>query len=356
MQRPSQPSFHRDDASSTVMGAVVFGFASFLQQQGVAVDTIFERSSIHPDVLLQPNQPISLRSFLNAIEIGVRVTGNEDFGLWFGNQYRPEFLGLLGYLALSSATLGDALQNMAKYLPVFQSKSEFSLRTVQGKVHMEYRLVDGSIVNRRHDAEMTLGIILNIMRRALGERWSPLEVKFCHSLSGSWKGHLKAFQSEVRFGQTTNAIVFNREELARPMLGADPQLLRLTMEHFDFLKLSSAVRVSVSDRVLSEIIDVIPAGLPRLETIADRLSLPTWTLSRQLRYEGTKFSDLVDGARKQLSCFYLQHSSLSISQLASTLGYCEVSSFTHAFTRWFEMPPKKWRERFRGCESQDDAR
>lgn len=334
---------------ATVMGAVVSGLASFLRNQGAEAEDIFERSAINPDVLADPNQPISLPAFLKAVDTAAQLTGSDNFGLWLGNQYRPEFLGLWGYIGLSSATLGEALINMSRYFPEFQSHSTLKLNYLQGRVCLEYGLLDGSIVSRRHDAEMTLGNVLNVMRRALGERWAPLEVHFNHCRPDCWQDHEKAFRSDVRFEQENNALIFNASDLRRPMPGADPQLLLIAQQSLSTLKLSNSVRVTVAERTRSEIIDMIHSDTPRIEHISDRLGMPTWTLNRQLKDEGHTFTSLFEAVRRELACYYLERSNMSVSRLSELLRYTETSSFTHAFTRWFGESPRRWRERHRGA-------
>ena len=334
---------------TTVMGAVISGFAAYVREQGAEAEDIFERSAINPDVLNEPHQPISLRAFLKAIDTAAQLTGNDNFGLWLGNQYRPEFLGLWGYVGLSSATLGEALVNMSRYFPDFQSRSMLKLSHAQGKVRLEYGLLDGSIASRRHDAELTMGNILNVMRRALGDRWSPLEVHFNHSRPECWQDHQKAFHADIRFEQETNALIFNAADLSRAMPGADPQLLLIAKQSFSVLKLSSSVRLTVAERARSEIIDTIHTETPRIDHIADRLGLPVWTLTRQLKDEGYTFTTLFESVRRELACYYLAESRMTISRLSELLRYTEVSSFTHAFNRWFGESPRHWRERHRGA-------
>ncbi|AVD83797.1 MULTISPECIES: AraC family transcriptional regulator [Pseudomonas] len=336
---------------ATVMGAVVSGFASFLRLQGAEAEDIFERSAINPDVLGDPNQPISLPAFLKAVDTAATLTENDNFGLWLGNQYRPEYLGLWGYVGLSSATLGDALLNMSRFFPEFQSRSFFKVNHFQGKVRLEYGLLDSTIISRRHDAEMTLGNVFNVMRRALGERWAPLEVHFSHARPECWQDHQKAFRTDVRFEQSSNAIILNASDLSRAMPGADPQLLLIAQQSFGVLRVAGSVRLTTAERVRSEIIDSIPGGVPRIEQVADRLGIPVWTLTRQLKDEGQTFSGLFDSVRKEMAYYYLEKTAINISKLAELLGYTETSSFTHAFNRWTGESPKRWRDQARYAES-----
>lgn len=342
-----QQSYDAISDAATVLATVASGFAAFTDQQGVDVAEIFDRSALNPEILNDPNRPIALSGFLNALDTASDITQNENFGLWLGHQFRPEYLGLWGYIGLSSATLGDALGNMVSCFPYFQRKSALRLTPYRGKVRLEYRLYDGAIISRRHDAELTLGVLCNVIKRALGDQWAPVEVHFTHAIPEGWHEHERAFGCEVRFNQEVNGIVLQPTEFVRVMPGADHQLLMVMQQSLKLLHDSNAIPASVTDKVRAEIVELMYHGCPRLEDVAVRLGIPAWTLSRQLKDEHQNFSSLVELVRQDMACHYLRHTRLSVSAVAYTLGYTETSSFSHAFQRWFGVSPRHWRERER---------
>ncbi len=334
--------------SATVLASAASGFASYAKSEGLDVEELFDQSSLSTDLLADPTQAICLRSFLDMMDRAANVTGNDNFGLWLGNQFQPEHFGHLGYVALSSATVGDALANMIRYFQLFQRQSVLSFKPYRGKLRLEYQLQDASIVSRRHDAELTMGAIMNILKRALGSQWSPEEVHFSHASPEGWREHRKAFRAEALFNQDVNGMVLRSSDLTKAMPGADPQLKMIILQSFKLQHGQNGVESTVSDRVSSAIVELISAGCPRLEDVALRTGVPSWTLSRQLKDEGGSFSSLVESVRKDLAGHYLEKTSMNISKVAEQLGYTETSSFSHAFARWFGVSPKRWRELRRG--------
>ena len=139
-------------------------------------------------------------------------------------------------------------------------------------------------------------------------------------------------------------MVLRSSDLTKAMPGADPQLQMIILQSFKFLHGQNSVESTVSDRVSSVLVELISAGCPRLEDVALRTGVPSWTLSRQLKDEGVSFSSLVESVRKDLAGHYLEKTSMNISKVAEQLGYTETSSFSHAFVRWFGVSPKRWRE------------
>ncbi|ANQ23770.1 hypothetical protein BA893_19225 [Vibrio natriegens] len=331
---------------STVLSSVVSGFVNYTQNQGVDVYNILERSALSIELLESPNNPAPLGSLIKAFDLAAYETQNDNFGLWLGNMYAPEELGIWGYVGLTSNTLRDALHNMVDFFPYYQGKSSLKLSSYQGKISIEYTLLDGSILSKRHDAELTLGIIMNVIRRACGSNWSPLEVHFKHPAPQAWREHSRAFNSEIYFNQIENAIILEPTDLNRPMPGADPHLLQILIQSFKSLWLMQPLaKTSLTERVKSTIVDVLPNEIPKLENIADNMNMPSWTLKRKLKQENRTFSSLLDEVRKELADNYLMTSELSMSQISEKLGYKETSSFSHSFSRWYDCSPKDWRSK-----------
>lgn len=330
-------------AATSVLATVTVGLAAFIEQQGADADSVFGRAGLRVDLPERPNAPIALRDFCHVLDEAVRRTGNDNFGLWFGAQFAPEALGLLGYLALSSATLGQAIRNMVDHFPVHQQNSVLQLTQDDGICRLEYRVNDGAILKRRQDAELSLGMFCNVMRRALGPGWAPLEIQFEHARPGVWQDHRQAFRSDVRFNQPSNVIIFRAQALARPMPDADARLLAIIRQSLQMLGDGPRPALLLAARVKAEMLGLLPAGEPRLEQVAERLRLPPWTLRRRLDEEGACFNSVLESLRRELAPVHLQEAGVSISEIAFRLGYTEVSAFSRAFVRWYGVSPRQWR-------------
>lgn len=334
----------RHHAGPTVMATAISGLAEFIEHQGADAQGILHRSGLGTDPL-EPSAPIPLFGLCNAMDDAVRRTHNDNFGLWFGHQFAPQSLGLLGYLATSSPTLGQALRNMVEYFPVYQQSSLLRLCEAQGICRLEYRLQESMIASRRQDAELSLTQFCNVMRLALGPTWAALEIHFEHPRPSDWQAHREAFGADVRFAMPCNAILFRASELSKPMPYSDSQLLAIIKQSMQQLRpTGSGVPPSLVERVREQILTLLPDGEPRLDQIAERLSVPAWTLQRRLKEEQECFKQLIESIRRELAHTYLQEERLSISELSFRLGYTEVSTFSRAFMRWHGVSPRQWRE------------
>lgn len=183
------------------------------------------------------------------------------------------------------------------------------------------------------------------MRRALGQNWAPEKVMFEHPQPEAWHERCEVFDAPVLFGEPCNALVFRRSARGRPMPGRDPRLLVIVIESIRLLggQAGPLNRPGIVDDVKIQVRALLGDGYPSLERVAEQLRLPSWTVQRRPLDQGLSFSALVDTVRQELATYYLQQSALPISELALLLGYSEISAFSRAFRRWFDVRPKQWR-------------
>ncbi|HEY0291977.1 MAG TPA: AraC family transcriptional regulator [Hansschlegelia sp.] len=348
-------SMSRIGAPTIVLGTVTTGLDVFIATQGGDPDRVFGYAGLSHDASDRPNDPIELNDFCNAMDESVRQTRNDNFGLWFGRQFKPEALGLLGYLATSSRTLGCALRSMTEAFPLHQENSLLRLVEAGGVCRLEYLVDPQAVASRRHDAEASLGMFCNVMRRAAGDGWTPLEVHFEHRRPEAWGEHRDAFSADVLFERPCNAIVFRPSELDRPMPGFDSTLQSIVRQSLRQIGPIQPACSSLADRVKRHVAALLPDGYPRLDDVAERLRIPAWTLQRRLADERCCFKDLIEETRREIAPRLLEQDQLSISEIAFRLGYSEISAFSRAFQRWFGASPRGWRNARLAGRTRDRA-
>jgi AraC-like DNA-binding protein len=77
--------------------------------------------------------------------------------------------------------------------------------------------------------------------------------------------------------------------------------------------------------------------------VADELSVSTSTLKRRLAEEGTTFRELRQSCLRETAIVLLLTRSMSASQIATELGYGDLTNFSHAFKRWTGRSPSEFR-------------
>ena len=159
-----------------VLASAASGVIPLIEANHGDPDLIFGRSGIQSTDLENPTNELNLGQFCHLFTEASHQTGNDNFGLHFGSDFEPRRLGAIGYAAISSPTLAAGLRNMEAYFPAHQEQSSFGLIRDDDMLWLSYRINDLQIRDRRHDAELSMGMFLNIFRHALGPDWCPLEM------------------------------------------------------------------------------------------------------------------------------------------------------------------------------------
>jgi len=330
-----------------VLSSAATGLIEFIQHKGGDADRILGHAGINPEHLQHPTLSLDLKQYCAVFEEAARQTHDDNFGLRYGNQFKPDGLGMLGYVGMCSETLGDALRNIVKVFPIHQQGSLLRLEVEGEWCRLDYQVQYGAIFRKRQDAELSLGMFTNLMRHSIGQKWAPERVHFEHPQPEAWHEHCKVFDAPVFFGQPCNSLVFRKSALDKVMPGRDSRLLAIVMESMDLLAHQWGERQGghgIINDVQAQIRLQFAHGEPSLDQVAELLKMTSWSLQRRLGETGLNFSGLVDKVRQELAQYYLTQTSVPISELALLLGYSEASAFSRAFRRWHGVSPNQWRK------------
>ncbi len=330
-------------APSTVLAAAAHGIYDVIARNGGDADSILGNAGLRPDDLCNPLKEINLRQYCDLFEIAAAQTRNLHLGLHFGKNFRPQHLGMIGYAAISSPTLGAGLRSMEALFPAHQGLSSFGLLEEDGCLWLFYHVLDPRVVDRRQDAELSLGMFLNIFRKALGPDWCPLEVRFQHECQGGSDPYEYAFGCPVLFGRRTNAIGFRRVELESLMPTCDPYLLSIVSAYLQSRMRGSQNVEDFAEMIRDQVKMQLGAAVPDMERISAIIGLSSHKMQKQLKDRGLTFKEVVRAAREELALHYLADMDMPLTEIAFSLGYSELSAFSRAFRNWSGISPQKYR-------------
>ena len=325
-----------------VLSAAASGLSDFIATKGADVDHVFGVSHIDTELLLSPTLSLPLTKYCKVLENAAEISGCDNFGLHYGQQFLPKALGLIGYIGLCSTNLEQALSNMASYFHLHQKDTLTRFVEQNDSWRLDYQIHHGAILTRRQDAELTIGMFMNVIRSVKGAHYAPREIHFEHSRPEFWQEHSKLLNAPVYFDQPYNSIVLAKKDLQVAMPNADPMLLTMMQETIKLLNTNSNVQ-ALPDQVRAAIQIALNTGEPNMEKIADDLGMSSCILTRRLKAEGLNFTNLVDCVRQELAEYYMAHKNIQISEMAFLLGYSEASAFSRAFKRWFGVNPRQFR-------------
>jgi AraC-like DNA-binding protein len=289
---------------------------------------------------------IPLEKYLALLDLAAEASGDPHFGLHFGAKHAFATAGLLSYIMRNSPSLGAALANTMRYARLHVDATELSLAFAGPEARLVYRLTDPGIRPSRHYDELLMVCFLKLFRLGIDDSWSPHAVHFRHGAPADFAPHQGLFGSPVLFGESDNAMLFDRQLLSRAICVADHQLLLILEEHARaILSDLPAPDDDLAGRLQRFLVATLPNEACGLSAAARALGMSTRTLQRRLRQQGIVYARLLDEVRRGLSSRYLAEGNLSLGEIAYLLGYSESSAFNRAYRRWTGRTPSADRRR-----------
>jgi AraC-like DNA-binding protein len=324
--------------------AAMTGWLETISAAGKNPDPILSALGLDRSVLGNPEAFVPCAIFARLLEEAARQTGDDDFGLHFGERFNPKNIGPLAYVVINSPTILAGIENGSRYLKVHNQAAITSLEVEAERVYIRYHFTDLGFGSPRQHNEYSMAVMLNTARLVAGSDWTPREVQFAHLSPVQVQEHRRIFGAPVLFACPTNALVVEREFIGRQVPAADRRLYRILQRYMEHVladipredKLLAAVRKTIAETMRE--------GEPTLKRVAKKLSLSQRTLERRLKERGLGFKKLMGDTRRRFALNYLKDRDHTLTQIAFLLGYSEVSAFNRAFKRWTGATPLKYRQ------------
>ena len=338
------------------LASVVYGLEGYLHARGADPAQVLRRADLVTEDLADPERRVPLVRYLELLEICAAELDDRHFGLKFGTQYDPRHAGVVGNVALASRTVGEALQTIGRYLPTMVDATVHSLE-VEGDTALAYSYyVDPLLMTYQQKNDWAVAFMCNLIRHGLRDPdWGPVEALFPHLAPESRaerRERVRLLRTTIRVGHPWAGIRIEASVLERPMKTTNGMIARL-MRHYGELRLSGLEHARDEVAVLRRnIAQLVVQGESSVESLARRIGWSVRTLQRRLTARGFSYSDLLHDVRKTLALNLLENRSLSIAQIAYSIGYSDVSTFNHAFRRWVGQAPREYR---RSRDLRNDA-
>jgi AraC-like DNA-binding protein len=189
---------------------------------------------------------------------------------------------------------------------------------------------------------ITLAYLLELGRRGTGHYLSACSVEFVHPI-----GDVQALEDylgcRVKTGTDRNRLTLNRDDLNRPFVSYNEELLDILTPALDRSLDEHNGRRTMIDHVKWILSRCLTRGRIDIHTVAGELGMSGRTLQRRLTDEGASFTQLISQTRHEQALVYLADMSLEIKEVAFLVGYEDQNSFYRAFRSWEGETPANWR-------------
>ena len=325
---------------STAAVSYLQALFDYLRLRGVAAAEVLDGAQIDlADRDARVAEPLAAGCFNRA---AARL-GDEDIGMHVGEQIRPGHYGVVGYVGMACATLGEAMFCLQRYQAMVVDVGARPIELRGQEVLLSWRPDDQSHYYR-HMAEFNLAALVTFIRWITGQPLLPLRIEFPYPAPARLDEQQRVFGCPLVFDADCYRLVVPLAWNELPLIQPDPAMRQL-MDRLAEKQLLSLQRqdddlVAQARRLLAQ---KLSEGEASLDRIAAAMNVSPRSLQRRLQDQSSSFSQLLDEVRRELAGRYLEDPALDLTDLAFLLGYSEQSAFTRAFKRWHGKAPAEVR-------------
>lgn len=312
-----------------------------LQQLGHDPRPVLHSVGLSLKVLSNPDAHMPIAKVGKLLSVCAEVSSCPHFGLLVGQHVTTSALGVLGLMIQNATDVETALTNLVRYRGLNDRAAFITLECDEALARLQYSIIDNTAAGADQMYDCAIAIACNLMRGLCGHNWTPTEVTLAHKRPQDRTPFHEFFRCPVRFGAVHSGLLFNRRWLEKSTPGADALLYSHVLREARQLDHSEPAN---ADEILLLMRTLLRGGMYKQEDIAELLGVNRRTLGRKLLCAGTTFRSEVDATRFAQARHLLADATLNTKQIAFTLGYADVSAFSHAFKRWCGMSPGQWRE------------
>ena len=270
-----------------------------------------------------------------------------DFATEVAKHFHPSMFHALGYAMMSSSSLHDALERLARYKRVVSNTCTIEMTEQDNDLLFEMH-IDTYPDSKRPVLETCLvetflATIMTFSRELVGSQMAPKVVKLTAAKPDIDDEYLEAFfNCKVEYACASNSLTFSREVADTKLMVGNTIITQIHEKILDEL-LNRIDKDDLIYLVKTIIYRELPMGAPSQNDIAKQLGMSLRNLQRKLVDKGTTYKDLLDTTRKKLALDYIRQQHISFSETGYLVGFASVSNFNRAFKRWTNKTPTEYR-------------
>ena len=322
--------------SAQVRSASLTYFADVAARCGLDARALVAEVGLPSRCLHEPDLKVPARTVGRLLELAATRGHAPAFGLRMAESRRLSNLGPLGLLIREEPTLRRALEALVSLIHVHNEALALRIEQVGNLLVIRTELLAEGPEPVGQATELVVGVTFRVLSIFMGSGWRPRLVCFTHRAPKDLSLHRRFFGEAVEFGHEFSGIVCNASSLDAANPGADPVMASYARS---LLEQGAGARARFSDRVRQLAVLLLPLGHCRVEAAAQHLGIDRRTVARYLADEGTTYSDVVNGLRRDLVARYLNDGGKPLGEVSALLGFSAASAFSRWYRQQFGIAP-----------------
>lgn len=339
----------------TIAAGYPKAFVEFAVSKGANRAALLERSHLCLDDLGNPENRISLTTYIALMKAGIELCKEPALALRFGEAVRLQDISIVGFLGetLSNIESGPAMMNRYARLALDPddggNADAIELVREGGDVWLKSTIEaynDNPLLTESAFARNVCGVrAMFASLPGLAEMPFPKAIRFTHKEPSYRAEYDRIFGVPLFFSSNMNALLLDEGFLKVSLPRANPHLSQVLTARAEELLKSLESAKTARGEVEKLLTANLQSGATSVDVIARQLGVSRQTLFRRLKAEGVTFEKVLDELRHRMALKYLVDRKLSVNETAYLVGFSDPAAFSHAFKRWTGHSPTTIRKR-----------
>ncbi|MDM4764768.1 AraC family transcriptional regulator [Pelomonas sp. SE-A7] len=320
-----------------------------LREQGVDPAAWLRTAMIAEPRLDDAQAMLGLDEVERLVEAARRLSGRADLGFELGRLTKITSHGLLGYGMLSCATVDEALRLLARHHHSTTELFVLRYRRCGAAAEAVYTpRLRMPLETLRFQYEQLALAHLSQLSTLLGSGPPACEIRLAMPAPAHASRYDRLAPARFVFDEQALPgvrVLMDADLLDRPLPLADPRMVREVDARCSSLPRRPLAGEPGWGDYVAMMLGQEDGVLVTLEDLARRVNLSSRTIDRYLRKEGLRFRAIATRVRLQRARALLSAPGMTVAQVASMLGFSDVSNFSRSFRRATGCPPVAYRNR-----------
>lgn len=304
-----------------------------LRRSGLSAEPLLAEADIAASELESDQHLLDRQRVQRIVIAALRVSGRPWLGLEFGAAVPVLSHGALGLAASASASLGEALTLIARFLALRAPMLSLKTSPAAGGVWARFEPAAELGEARTFVLEAALVMLERLLQGLSARDFGEVRIELPWPRP-AWARHYAAFfASPLRFDARAAQLWLPDALTHAPCLSADPAALAFARAECERRLASASPRLDFVAAIRQRL-QACEGGYPDAQQMAVELGLSPRSFFRRLADEGLRWRGLLDEARCARALQLLRETDLPVERIAECLGYADASNFSRCLKRW----------------------
>lgn len=321
-------------------------FASFvmrpvvrlLAERGVDPDAFLARFGDDRPEILRTDGRVDLAVIARLLDELSVVVGEPAVGLSLARRTDYASFGPLGVAFAAGGRLRDVFTLCSRYSTIVTDAIDVRYEEAESITCIALDVQPGMSV---HPQALVLALALtqDFVRARVG-RLRPSRVCVCDVDAAGRAAIGRYFDCPVDLDRGFR-IEFPNSVGGAVLAGSDPEIAAAIERTLDARIERDGTRLVDELRIFVE--TNLSVGHPSLDEAADAFGTTPRSLQRRLKERRTSWQVVVDETRRRIAGRFVSESPMSFTEIATRLGFADLSSFSRSFRKWYGVSARSFR-------------